>query len=236
MLIYKPTTPGHPLDETAPLDPAWDYPKSKVKTEKIIHEQRGHIPTVILRIAGVYNDHGHSVPVAHQIQRIYEQTLTSHFYSGNTDSGNSYVHLDDVVDAIALTIEKRDQLEVEAVFNIGEARPVSYGEIQATSGNLLYGRDWTTIELPKLLAKAGAYAQDLVGDPFIKPWMIDRADDHYELNIDKARQQLSWQPQHHLLATLPIIINNLKADPAAWYKTNDLELPAELEKETDHSR
>lgn len=88
MLVYKPTTPGHPLDETAPLDPAWDYPKSKVKTEAIIHQQRGSIPAVILRIAGVYNDHGHSVPVVHQIQRIYEQSLTSHFYSGDTDLGN----------------------------------------------------------------------------------------------------------------------------------------------------
>ncbi|WP_020607683.1 NAD-dependent epimerase/dehydratase family protein [Spirosoma spitsbergense] len=232
MLIYKPTTPGHPLDETAPLDPAWDYPISKVKTEKIIHEQRGQIPAAILRVAGVYNDQGHSVPIVHQIQRIYEQKLTSHFYSGNIESGNSYVHLEDVVHAIALTIQQRDQLEAEAVFNIGEARSVSYGEIQKMSGNLLYGRDWTTIELPRLLAKAGAYAQDLVSDPFIKPWMIDRADDHYELNIDRARKQLGWQPNHSLPETLPIIIEKLKADPEAWYKANDLELPAHLTEKT----
>ena len=228
MLVYKPTTPGHPLDETAPLEPAWDYPESKVKTETIIREQRGSIPAVILRIAGAYNEMGNSVPVVHQIQRIYERTLTSHFYSGNTDSGNAYVHLDDVVEAIALSIQKRYQLPAETVLNVGEAKPVSYGEIQETVGQLLYGHDWTTIELPKLLAKAGAAVQDLVGDPFIKPWMIDRADDHYELNIDRARQQLGWQPRHTLLATLPIIIENLKKDPAAWYKANDLELPDKM--------
>lgn len=227
MLIYKPTTPGHPLDENAPLDPAWDYPKSKVKTERIIREQRGPIPAVILRVAGAYNEYGHSVPIAHQIQRIYERTLTSHFYSGDTGSGNSYVHLDDLVEAIELCIEKRRELALYAVFNIGEATPVSYEQIQELTGNLLYGHDWTTIELPKLLAKAGAYAQDLVGDPFIKPWMIDRADDHYELNIDKAKQTLGWQPRHALLETLPVIIENLKADPEAWYRANGLELPTE---------
>lgn len=223
MLIYKPTTPGHPLDETAPLDPAWDYPESKVKTEAVIREQRGHIPAVILRIAGVYADHGHSVPIVHQIQRIYEKSLTSHFYSGDTDSGNSFVHLDDLVEAIILCIEQRSQLEPEAVFNIGEAQSVSYGDIQELTARLLFGHDWTTIELPKLLAKAGAYAQDLVGDPFIKPWMIDRADDHYELNINKAKRQLHWQPKHSLLQTLPTIIDNLKANPEAWYRENGLE-------------
>ncbi|QJW91199.1 NAD(P)-dependent oxidoreductase [Spirosoma taeanense] len=228
MLIYKPTTPGHPLDETAPLAPAWDYPKSKVRTETVIHEQRGSIPAVILRIAGVYNETGHSVPVVHQIQRIYERTLTSHFYSGDTASGNSFVHLEDAVDAIELAIRKRHQLEPETILNIGEETPVSYGEIQETTGQLLYGTDWTTIELPKLLAKVGAAVQDLVGDPFIKPWMIDRADDHYELNIDKARQVLDWHPRHSLSGTLPTIINNLKENPVEWYRVNELELPDEL--------
>ncbi|WP_338875108.1 NAD(P)-dependent oxidoreductase [Spirosoma sp. SC4-14] len=230
MLIYKPTTPGHPLNENAPVEPAWDYPKSKVKTEQLIHDLHGHIPSVILRIAGLYTEMGHSVPVVHQIQRIYERTLTSHFYSGDTDSGNAYVHLDDVVEAIALTIDKRHELGSEAVFNIGEEKSVSYAEIQETTGQVLYGTDWTTIELPKLLAKVGAYAQDLVGDPFIKPWMIDRADDHYELNIDRAKQQLGWQPRHSLSKTLPLIVENLKQTPNQWYKENGLELPAEQER------
>ncbi|QKZ15620.1 NAD(P)-dependent oxidoreductase [Spirosoma sp. KUDC1026] len=229
MLIYKPTTPGHPLDESAPLDPAWDYPKSKVDTEEIILKEHGQIPVSILRVAGAYNEMGNSVPVVHQIQRIYERTFTSHFYSGDTHSGNSYIHLDDIVDAIELTIQKRHQLPSETIYNIGESQSVSYAEIQETTARILYGTDWMTIELPKFLAKVGAAAQDLVSDPFIKPWMIDRADDHYELNIDKARQELGWTPKHSLSDTLPDIVINLKKDPVAWYQENDLELPNDLQ-------
>jgi UDP-glucose 4-epimerase len=62
--------------------------------------------------------------------------------------------------------------------------------------------------------------------------MIDRADDHYELNIDRAKKRLGWQPEHSLLETLPIIIENLKANPEAWYEANDLDLPAHLIKKT----
>src|SRR5262245_16560705 len=32
----------------------------------------------------------------------------------------------------------------------------------------------------------------LVEEPFIKPWMIDLADDHYELEISRDRALLDW--------------------------------------------
>src|SRR5687768_8855341 len=70
-LVYQPTEPGEKIDEDWPLDPSWDYPESKVKTEKIIHERHGKIPVVILRLSGVYNEEGNSIPLSHQIQRIY---------------------------------------------------------------------------------------------------------------------------------------------------------------------
>ena len=51
----------------------------------------------LFRKAGVYTDHCQSVPIAHQIQRIYERDLTSHVFPGDTDAGQSFVHLDDAV-------------------------------------------------------------------------------------------------------------------------------------------
>src|SRR5687768_10756586 len=70
LLVYKPSRPGQKIDEEWPLEPKWDYPASKVKSEKIIHAERKDIPAVILRIAGVYNDQGSSIPIANHIQRI----------------------------------------------------------------------------------------------------------------------------------------------------------------------
>ena len=72
---------------------------------------------------------------------------------------------------------------------------------------------------------------NLFGDPFIKPWMIDRADDHYELDISRAKKLLDWEPRHSLMESLPEIISTLKEKPLTWYKENKLEPPSELEKE-----
>ncbi|GHB87528.1 NAD-dependent epimerase/dehydratase family protein [Persicitalea jodogahamensis] len=229
-LIYKPTTPGKKISEDSPLEPKWDYPESKVDTEEVISKERGDMKAVLLRIAGVYDEGGHSIPIAHQIQRIYQRQFTSHFYSGDITHGNVFVHLDDLIDSIVSTVDRRHQLPDEVAINIGEPETPSYQELQETIGCLLYGKEWKTYELPAPLAKTGAFAMNLLGDPFIKPWMIDRADDHYELDISRARTLLDWQPKHRLIDTLPLIISKLKKDPIQWYRENNLDLPSSLDK------
>jgi UDP-glucose 4-epimerase len=222
-LIYKPTEPGKKINEDSPVAPNWDYPESKVDTEELIQKTREKIPAVILRLAGVYDGWGHSVPISHQIQRIYEKQFTSHFYSGDVTHGNVFLHMDDLLDAIEKTVEKRKSLPGEIAINIGEPISPSYKELQDAIGLLIHGEEWKTYEVPAPLAKAGAWTMDLFGDPFIKPWMIDRADDHYELDISRAEKLLGWKPQHNLMGALPEMIKNLKSDPEKWYKVNKLE-------------
>jgi nucleoside-diphosphate-sugar epimerase len=222
LLVYKPCQPGQKINEEWPLLPKWDYPVSKVKSEKVLHAERKDLPVLVLRIAGVYNDQGSSIPIAHHIQRIYEKQLTSHFFPGDVSHGNPYVHLDDLVNAIAKAIEKRNELPRETTINIGEEETLSYDYLQKTIGQLIHQREWTTYRIPKLFAKTGARVQDLFGDPFIKAWMIDMADDHMELDIGRARQLLDWQPRHSLRDTLPKMIAALKVNPVEWYRLNHL--------------
>jgi len=77
----------------------------------------------------------------------------------------------------------------------------------------------------------GAWLQDnlpLGRKPFVKPWMIDRADDHYELDITRVHTVVGWEPKRRLRETMPKIVAALKADPWAWYRENELEMPAWL--------
>lgn len=107
MLVHAPGEPGIFITEDSPIEPTWAYPESKVRTEVLIRAERGEIPAVILRLAGVYDDVCHSPPLAHQIQRIYERQFAGHLYSGETSHGQSFIHLDDVVDIIERAIERR---------------------------------------------------------------------------------------------------------------------------------
>jgi nucleoside-diphosphate-sugar epimerase len=236
MLVHKPGKPGEPITEDSPIEAKWDYPLSKVHTEKVIRELRGKIPTVILRVAGVYDDKCHSIPISHQIQRIYEKQLEARLFSGNICHGSSFIHMDDLIDAIALAVDKRKELPAETVLLIGEPKTLSYDELQKEISCLLFCKSLVTIRVPKLIAKIGAWVLchlPFGPEPFIRPWMIDLADDHYELNISRAKKLLGWTPKHSLEETLPIMIDDLKRDPISWYKFNQLQMPRGLKKKLE---
>ena len=228
-LVYAPSAPGQRINEDSPLQPKWPYPESKVKTEQVIHAERGKIPAVILRIAGVYDDLCDSIPLAQQIQRIYEYDITAYLFPGEVSAGRqAFVHNEDVLDSIVLAVARRKELPPEVTLLIGEPESPSYDELQRAFGRLIHGVAWKTYALPKLVAKVGAWAQEklpLNRPPFIKPWMIDLATDNFELDITRAHTILGWEPKHSLRDTLLKMIPALKADPLAWYRENEIKPP-----------
>ncbi len=231
MLVHKPGEPGLFITEDWPLEPTWAYPESKVRTEQLILAEHGDIPVVLLRISGVYDDLCNSIPLAHQIQRIYERQFSGHLYSGETAHGQAFMHNDDLVDAIERVVERRAQLPPELALLLGEPEALSYDELQHTIARIIHGQSWETQEVPAPLARVGAWLQNLLPGkkPFIKPWMVDRANDHYALDITRARTLLDWEPRHSLRGTLPKMLEVLKQDPSGWYQQNNLDLPADLE-------
>lgn len=219
MLVHRPTDmPDERINEKWPIDPQWAYPESKVKAEQLLREKRGEIPVVLLRIAGVYDDIGHSPFIAQQISRIYEHRLTARFYPGMLCANQSFVHLEDLTEAVAGLIDRRRDLPTELPLLVGEPEALGYEEVQDIIGCALHGEEWTTIRIPQPIAKAGVWLQEEVlgEDSFIKPWMVAASNDHYILDIARARSLLDWQPRHSLRETLPKMVEALKRDPTGW--------------------
>jgi nucleoside-diphosphate-sugar epimerase len=240
ILVHAPAAPGERIDESQPLGPRWAYPRSKLAAEDVIRRERGSIPCVLLRLAGVYSDTAVVPTLAHQISRIYERDFQSYLYAGDPRAGQSMVHRDDMVDAFRRAVDRRRELPAETAILIGEPDALGYDELQDELGRLIHGEaEWTTITLPKAVAKAGALLQEklepVIPDaidegrkPFIRPFMIALADDHYALDITRARRLLGWEPRFRLRAQLARIVQALKDDPVRWYKANKLTAPAWL--------
>ncbi|MEZ0237263.1 MAG: NAD-dependent epimerase/dehydratase family protein [Methylophilaceae bacterium] len=246
MLVHAPTAPGQPINEDAPLQPAWPYPQSKLDAERVVKEERGKIPALILRLAGVYTDFCDVPSLASQIQRIYERQMLSRVFPGDPSRGQAFVHVDDVARAFRNAVDRRTQLPEEAALLIGEPVTESYEALQNLIGRLVHGQPWVTQQIPKPVAATGAWLQDKVEDivpdtidrgiePFIKPFMVDLADDHYELDISRAEYALDWHPVHRLRQSLPAMVGNLREDPAKWYKHNKIPLPVWMEETRDEA-
>lgn len=240
MLVHAPTELGLPINEEGPLEPKWAYPASKVAAEAEVRAHHGHIPFAIMRLAGVYTEWGEVPSLSTQIQRIYERQLQSHVFPGNPSHGQAFVHINDVTRAFRLTVDKRAQLPKEATLLIGEPVTESYEGLQNMLGHLIHGEPWATHQVPKTVAVAGAWLQNKMEDvipdaidrgvePFVKPFMVALSDDHFELDISRAKSLLHWRPRYSLRETLPKIVGHLKSNPVAWYNRNKIPLPRWLE-------
>jgi nucleoside-diphosphate-sugar epimerase len=232
MLVHAPCSPGERIDEDAPIEPRWAYPQSKARAEQAVRAAAGDVPIVILRLAGIYDERSMVPTLAHQIARIADRDLQSRFYPGDMDAGQSMLHRDDMLDAVRRAVDRRTALPPDTALLIGEPDPLGYGELQDRIGCLVHGEDeWTTLPVPKPLAEAGAWLQDRIAPvvpdaiaeveaPFVKPFMVRMADDHYALDISRARDLLGWTPRHRLADTLPAMIARFRADRAGWEKIN----------------
>ena len=231
LLVMEPAEGDEVIMESSPTKGSWDYPRSKLEAERVIQEERGSIPAVILRIPGVYNEDCNSIPLAQHISRIYEKRLESYFFPGDADHGQPFVHLDDLAVCFRKVMELRRELDLQELFLIAEPDVLSHKDLQDRLGELIHGEGWPTIRIPKPVAKAGAWVQEKMAgeeeETFIKPWMIDLADADYPVVIKRACQRLGWAPTHRLASTLEEMIHRLKADPRRWYQMNGLELPEE---------
>ncbi|HEY0964034.1 MAG TPA: vitamin K epoxide reductase family protein [Pseudomonadales bacterium] len=248
MLVHEPAQRGLLVSEATPLRPKWAYPQSKAEAERVIADEHRAMPYTILRLAGMYDDETGVPTLTQQIARIYERNFQSHLYAGDPQTGQSFIHKQDMVDVFKRVIDQRAQLPVENVILAGEPDVMGYDELQDAIGKLLHGDDdWKTLVVPGPVAKAGAWVQDhaesVIPDsfdeghkPFIKPFMIDLASDHYALDISRARQLLGWQPRHSIRATLPKMIAALKRDPVSWYTKNKIPLPPWMESAQERER
>ncbi len=241
MLVHAPCRPGERIDESWPLGPRWRYPLSKLQTEDVIRAEHGSIPVVLLRLAGVYGEASVVPTIANQIARIYERAPLSHLYSGDVRTGQSTLHADDMIDAFARAVQRRSELPDFVEILVGEEDVMGYAELQDRIGCLIHGEEeWRTLSLPKPIAKAGAWAQlklepvipdalDQGRKPFIRPFMVELADDHYALDTSRARELLGWTPRHRFREALPALVESLERDPGGWYRKNGVAPPPWLE-------
>ena len=234
MLVHAPARPGEHIDEDQPFDPPYIYPKSKLEAEDAIKAEHGHIPYVILRLAGVYDEKNLIPTLAQQIARIHRREFQSSLYAGSTLTGQSLLHKEDMVDAFRRTIDRRAVLPSATAILIGERDPMGYDALQDEIGYLIHGvEDWPTLRLPRRLAAAGAWGlaklEPLIPDgidkgekPAVRPYMAMMGDHHYALDIRRARELLGWEPKHRFKDDLPGIVAELKREPMGWYKRHKI--------------
>src|SRR3546814_14960146 len=109
---------------------------SDVCSSDLIAKRRDGLRTVVLRLAGVYDDDCRAPFVAQQIARIFERLPTAYLFTGDITHGQPYVHRDDVVDAVVRTVDRRAELPEYTTLLLGGAETPSYRGMPPPHGRL----------------------------------------------------------------------------------------------------
>lgn len=221
MTTLRPVEPGQVLTEDSPRWGPWAYPAHKLRCEEIIEAAEVPQARCQLVFAGVYSEWCELVPLYFQLERARGSGPSSALYPGATDRGLTYVHVEDTASAIERALETKRGGEGQSRYLIGETAPYTYAEIDSAAREAFGQKPRALIQVPKFLAKAGASVLSAVGsEDFVRPWMVDYADEHFAFDVSRAATDLQWRPSRHISDVLPEMCHRADHRRREWTKKN----------------
>lgn len=218
MACLEPVRNGAVIEPSAESFPRWEYPRFKKESEDVLRRVLVNEKYVEMVIAAVYTDFCELVPLFQFLECHLHWKLQRFFYPGDGRKGLTYVHLNDLCDAI------KKQLIISPRYRrllIGEPVATTYKQIESIVDRELFGFVIPKMRVPKWFARLGAFLLSLiVKKSFYQPWMIEFAEEHYQFDISKTREQLDWYPQRSLTGDLPQMIRVAKQHPSSWTQRN----------------
>ena len=226
MAAMAPTDPGHKQVADSPRAGAWEYPRHKREAEATLEAAAIPQPRIELVLAAVYSKWCELVPLYQHIEQVARRSPLGWFYPGSAERGLTYVHVGSVADAFLRAIGAfRGKGGVHRLL-IGEDRPVTYLQIHRAARRA-FGRQRARVRrIPKCLARMGAFVLVLLGKligkpPYIRPWMIGIAEEHFEFDVRPARRVLGWQPDGYLGDRLDAMCERAAIHRDIWLAKNE---------------
>ncbi|MFA7342160.1 MAG: NAD-dependent epimerase/dehydratase family protein [Candidatus Methanomethylophilaceae archaeon] len=205
-----------PADETTPLQPEYEYGRSKMRAESLLagFQERG-LPCTILRPSGIYGPRNLD-DVAFWFIRSFSRWPTSKFMIGSGRNLVQFVHVRDVAQAFRLALEK-PEVSHGQVYIVSEDRPYSYSEVYGILADVM-GKKAPRIHVPAILAKAMLLEVQLFfalirKDNFM--WRLSTVDavtGDRSYSVQRAMDDLGYRPAYDLRRGMD--------ETVRWYREN----------------
>ncbi len=205
-----------PADEYSPLNPSFDYGRSKMLAEEVVRRYAANgISSTILRPSGIYGPRNVN-DVSYWFITSFANSIASRFMIGNGSSHVQFVHVDDVVQAHLLVLKKPDVSSGET-YIVSEERSYSYEDVYRMLAEIM-GKKMPRIKLPPLLAKVMIAPVQAAND-FLRRdnfmWRISTVDavtSDRSYSVEKIKEDLGYSPRHKLKDGL--------RETVEWYRDN----------------
>jgi nucleoside-diphosphate-sugar epimerase len=216
-----------PVNEDSPLDNDHIYARTKREGERMLAEYGEHFPSAIVRFAALFSDWCENPPVYMFLQQWLSGSWRARMLAGRGRSAIPYLHVEDAARFLDRVMERADELENGEVLIASPDHGVSHDDLYERSTGYYFGRVPRPVKLPKPLCRLGVPLVNLFGRlggelPFERPWMVRYIDKRLDVDASRTRGRLAWEPNPRLkiLRRVPLMIENLRADPIEWTRLN----------------
>lgn len=208
-LIYCSTTEvigavkNPPADEDTPLNPQYEYGRSKLKAEELVRQygEKG-LSFTIIRLSGIYGPRNIDDVSYWTITSFAKNSLGTRFTVGSGENLIQFVHVEDVVKAFTLALEKEDASKNQ-IYIISDDKAYTYSEVYNILAELT-GRKPPKRHIPKILAKILIAPIQLLNSLSGKENFlyhtstIDAVTSDRYYSVEKAKKDLGFKPAYDL--------------------------------------
>lgn len=205
-----------PGDENTPLNPQFEYGRSKARAEKIVRELASQgLQYTIIRPSGIYGPRNVDDVSYWFITSYAEGGLASKVKIGLGESLVQFAHVKDVVQGFALALEKENA--VNQTYIISEDKWYTYNQVYQILHEIT-GQGPPTLKLPPTIAKILLAPLELYdratrqGNLMHRTALVDSVTTHRAYSVEKAKRELGYQPHYNLKTGL--------AETIEWYRQN----------------
>jgi len=206
-----------PGDENTPLNPQFEYGKSKARAESVVKNlsARG-LKYTIVRPTGIYGPRNVDDVAYWFITSYAKGGLASMVKVGTGENLVQFTHVKDVVQGFLLVLEKED-VAVHQTYIVGEDRLYTFNQVYQILHELT-GKGPPKVKVPPLLAKALLAPLELYdrvtgeGNIMHRVALVDSVTSDRAYSVEKAKRELGFTPKYDLKTGLRETIE--------WYRQN----------------
>jgi nucleoside-diphosphate-sugar epimerase len=223
-----PAPAGSPLIEASSPCTATAYTRSKTIGESLLAAYSGKMPTLALRIAGVFSDWC-ELPPLYSLMRLWgKPTLMGRMIPGRGLSGFPYIHRRDLVACVRRILQRHEHLAPCEILFASPPGCTTHNEVFGALRRTLAPQEAATpVYIPPPVARSFLFFKNrvkaLLGRKrYERRWMMDYVDMPLVVDTTYTRRKLEWTPgpEWSVVNRMPVLMQRLHDSPAVWEHRN----------------
>jgi nucleoside-diphosphate-sugar epimerase len=223
-----PAPEGSALTEKSSPGTATAYTRSKTIGESLLARYSDRIPTLALRIGGVFSDWC-ELPPLYSLMKLWSRpNMMGRMIPGRGMSGFPYIHRRDLVRCVRRILERRHSLAPSEILFAAPPGCTTHNELFAAVRGACGARfDPRPVYVAPFPARCFLFVKNrfkaaLGRKRYERRWMMDYVDKPLVVDTAYTRQKLQWRPGPELsiLNRLPVLMRRFNQDRSAWEGRN----------------